>query len=283
MKTADGPSPDSLVGGPGDGLGEVAKAWQPEHYWAALLAPEPVRAGLSALAAFAGELGRIPHLVKEPMMGEIRLQWWRDALQDPATQHPVAAAVQSATSRFNLPFQMLMAMTEARAFDLYPDPMTDEAAYHGYLDKTVGAVFAMGLKVSGADGPAALADHAGRAFGAARLLAQLPWWVSKGRVPLPAGWVADAGFQVDNWQAALPQAAHRLVDRVATEIEADADAARRLSRELSRAQRVPLLPLATISPYLAAIRKCPEPMRREPAVGPLSRIGRIAWAHGVGL
>ena len=41
--------------------------------------------GALALAAFSAELSRIPQrIVHEPAMGEIRLQWWRDALAMPA-------------------------------------------------------------------------------------------------------------------------------------------------------------------------------------------------------
>ena len=53
-----------------------------DRYLAALLAPRAARDGLMALAAFHGEIARIPRTVREPGVGDIRLQWWRDALRD---------------------------------------------------------------------------------------------------------------------------------------------------------------------------------------------------------
>ena len=65
----------------GDPVIASARSGEPDRYLAALLAPPAARADLLALAAFASELARVPSLVtREPTMGEIRLQWWRDAL-----------------------------------------------------------------------------------------------------------------------------------------------------------------------------------------------------------
>ena len=61
------------------------------------------------------------------MLGEIRLQWWRDALQGEARgdvrANPVAAALDDAIVRFRLPRQALVDLIDARVFDLYDDPM----------------------------------------------------------------------------------------------------------------------------------------------------------------
>ena len=67
--------------GPGDAVAASARSGEPDRYLAALLAPPDARPHLLALAAFSSELARVPSLVtREPAMGEIRLQWWRDAL-----------------------------------------------------------------------------------------------------------------------------------------------------------------------------------------------------------
>jgi hypothetical protein len=50
----------------------------PDRYYAALFAPAAVRDDLIALAAFCGEIARIGRQVSEPVMGEIRITWWRD-------------------------------------------------------------------------------------------------------------------------------------------------------------------------------------------------------------
>ena len=73
-----------------------------DRYLAALLAPRRARDDLMALAAFHGEIARIPLTVREPAIGDIRLQWWRDALRTPAgtaTGNPVADAHASDDAR----------------------------------------------------------------------------------------------------------------------------------------------------------------------------------------
>ena len=56
----------------------AARAYERDRYLAALLSPAARRDDLLVLAAFAGDVGRIASSVSEPMMGAIRLQWWRD-------------------------------------------------------------------------------------------------------------------------------------------------------------------------------------------------------------
>ena len=83
----------------------AARAFERDRYLAALLAPRTLRDDLIAIAAFAGEIGRIPTMVSEPMIGRIRLQWWRDVIDagDRATGNPVADALNTSTARHTLP------------------------------------------------------------------------------------------------------------------------------------------------------------------------------------
>ena len=84
-------------------------------------------------------------------MGEIRLQWWRDAITGLAdgavTGHPIADALGEAVRRHGLPQQWLLDMTEAFAFDLYSDPMPDAQAFDGYLRNTQALPFALALLI----------------------------------------------------------------------------------------------------------------------------------------
>ena len=60
--------------------GELVRRGDPARFRAALFAPPVGREGLFALYAFNLELARVAPMVSEPMLGEIRLQWWRDSL-----------------------------------------------------------------------------------------------------------------------------------------------------------------------------------------------------------
>ena len=99
----------------------AARAYEHDRYLSALLAPPAARDDLIALAAFAGEIARIPSFVDEPMMGLIRLQWWRDALfmpQAERTGHPIADAIRDTGARRCLPAADLEALIDAHALRL---------------------------------------------------------------------------------------------------------------------------------------------------------------------
>ena len=106
---------------------EAVREADPDRYWASLFAPADKRPHLYALHAFNFEIARVRESVREAMVGEIRLQWWRDALQGEARgdvrANPVAAALDDTIVKFRLPRQALVNLIDARIFDLYEDPM----------------------------------------------------------------------------------------------------------------------------------------------------------------
>tara|TARA_B100001142_G_scaffold50267_1_gene47528 strand:+ start:3756 stop:4496 length:741 start_codon:yes stop_codon:yes gene_type:complete len=57
----------------------VARA-DPERFAAAMMTRLPVRKVLFPVYAFAAEVSRAPWMTQEQTIAEIRLQWWRDAL-----------------------------------------------------------------------------------------------------------------------------------------------------------------------------------------------------------
>src|SRR5690242_9720539 len=77
-----------------------------DRFLATLFAPAEHRPALYALYAFNIEINRIRDLAREPMPGEIRLQWWREVVEGGRTEeaqaHPVAAALRAAMTRYQL-------------------------------------------------------------------------------------------------------------------------------------------------------------------------------------
>ncbi|QIG79908.1 squalene/phytoene synthase family protein [Stakelama tenebrarum] len=66
-------------------------------------APQDRREGLSALLALDDALGRLLATTSEPALGQIRLQWWREALQRLDTAPPPAEPVLEGLARAVLP------------------------------------------------------------------------------------------------------------------------------------------------------------------------------------
>lgn len=300
MTVAEGRESEGAVGTePGDGATEVAtvaRVGEPDRYLAALLAPEPQRAALLALAALAAELARIPfRAVREPYMGEIRLQWWRDALrlgdnrgEGDEGGHAVAEAVGVAARRYALPAALLNDMVEARALELRPAPFQDEAALSDFLDKTERALFALACRVVGLEAGLqveAACTAAGRAYGLARLLQRLPRTLALGRVPLPQTQIATAGLSMHELLAGTNAGAEggSLLQACFAQIRGNLAEARRLVRSLSRRERVAFLPLALVEPYLRLLeRQGVGALREERQIVPLTRVWAVAAAHILG-
>ena len=171
-----------------------------DQWLASLFAPAERRPHLIALYAFAHEIERIADIVRDPMPGEIRLQWWRDALgagsEAGGQGHPVASALGETIRRFKLPVQAFLDLIDAHTFDLYRDPMPDTATFEGYCGECFAAPIRLATLIlaDGADpGGAEACGHAGVALGIMHMLRRFAWDASKGRVFVPGDVLARHG------------------------------------------------------------------------------------------
>jgi phytoene synthase len=290
-------APDA-VKGRDIGAAEVAaaaRAGEPDRYLAALLAPAPQREALLALAALAAELSHIPQrVVREPMMGEIRLEWWRKALtsaEGDSAGHAVAEAMRTAILRHDLPVRLIDDMLDARALELMPAPFADDAAVEDFLWRTEGALFRLGCRVAGLpmDGAVEAACRAaGQAYGLTRLILGLPRSLSLGRVPLAATQLAAARLSAHELLAGLAGTpVQALMQAHFAQIRGTLAEARRLVARLPRERRGTFLPLALVHPYVRQLERHVERMgggalRTEVQIVPLTRVWRIARAQVLG-
>ncbi len=161
-----------------------------DRFLASLFAPADRRDGLFALYAFDVEIARIRDMVREPMPGELRLQWWRDVLtgerRSEGMASPVGAALCETLDRYRLKVDPLLELLEARSFDLYDDPMPSLAHLDGYARQTTSHVIALAAQVLGAAPNIAVAGPAGIAIGLTRMLRDLPRHAARGQLYLPA-------------------------------------------------------------------------------------------------
>jgi len=136
------------------GLGPLAdelRSRDPDRFLTVLFAEPPYRDGLIALYHFNSEVARARHIVSEPMIGEIRLQWWREALDEiysgaPLRAHPTVEALAQAIKQYDLPRAPFEALIDARALDLYDEPFADLT---GYLTATASGLMALGSRICG--------------------------------------------------------------------------------------------------------------------------------------
>jgi 15-cis-phytoene synthase len=146
-----------------------------DRYLATLFAPAEHRDALFALYAFNIEIARVRDLAREPMPGEIRLQWWREAIAgeraSEAAANPVAAALREALERHDLKAARLEELIDAHGFDLYDDPMSTVSDLENYGVRTQSTIFALAAEIlGGGDNAESLGAEAGIAYAIAGVL-----------------------------------------------------------------------------------------------------------------
>ena len=115
--------------------------------------------------------------------------------------NPVAAALAATVVRYRLPPQMFLDLLEARAFDLYDDPMGSFDELDAYAEKTTSVVMALAAQIlnDGRDpGTKDLIRHAGIAHGIAGLLTSFPLHAARRQLYLPLDVMQRLGARAED-------------------------------------------------------------------------------------
>jgi phytoene synthase len=249
-----------------------------DRWLACLFAPEAARPHLFALYAFNAEVARIREHVTQPILGEMRLQWWIDTLTgqgDPhgdLQAHPTADALLATIDTLNLPRQVFRDLLEARRFDMYDDPVPDVGFLEAYCGETCSALFRLASLILGAAAPNAdAAGHAGCAYAMTGLLRALPWHVVSQQCYIPRDLLARRGLTparvmarekspemlaaVADMRALAQDHLAKAKKAVAALPKAEREAYRLLAlprlylREMERRDYDPFLPAADVAPW----------------------------------
>lgn len=167
----------------------VAKG-DPDRFRAAMAAPVAARRVLFPLYAFNVEVARAPWVASEPMIGEMRLQWWRDVLEEigkggPVRRHEVATPLAQVLDADGA--EALDRVVEVRRWDLYRDPFEDEAHFDRYVGAGGGLMWTAARLLGAEERAVPLVTALGRGAALARFLQAVPELEVRGRVPLVDG------------------------------------------------------------------------------------------------
>jgi len=241
---------------------QIVRTHDLERYLTALMAPRRVRGSLMALYAFNCELARIPGLVTEPALGEIRLQWWRDALGHMdgkvAMAAPVADALGTAIATHDLPKPLLLGMIDARSADLDGGGFHDLPALKAYLYKSEGALFALSARILGADTAqiSRAANEAAVACGLTNVMRVLPRDAAAGRVMLPLSMLDAHTIRPEQILAGKGDADLKpVLAELAGVARTARDRAFLQIAELEPSARRAFAPLELVEPYLNVLEK----------------------------
>ena len=235
--------------------GLVARG-DPDRFRAVMAAPVDLRRMQFPLYAFNLEVARAPWVTKEPLIAEMRLQWWRDALAEIGSdgavrRHEVVtplAAVLDAQATLDLDD-----LIEARRGDIEGWSFASSEEVTRYIDRTAGTLLWTAARLAGASDAPAIRD-AGLAHGISAWLRAVPDLVAKGRHPLPSG-------EVEAHIAALAETGLAALDRF------------RQARQPTQARPVFLV----LSDTRAELRAFAANPGTQPRLNPLVSRLRLGW------
>jgi phytoene synthase len=167
------------------------RAADKDRFLAALFAPAEHRPPLLALYAFDLEIRRIAGRIREPLAGELRLQWWREVLEgkrgEEAQANPVAAAFLATLGQHALGREGLFEYLDARSLDLYAEPFATLASLKDYARAAEGCVLALAASIVSASAVSDQAhEDAAVAFALCDVLRTIGPDRAHGRVRIPS-------------------------------------------------------------------------------------------------
>lgn len=131
--------------------GTIVKQSDNDRYLCSLFAPAEKREGLFALYAFNSEIAKIPETVSDPMLGLIRLQWWREAIESlykgVVRKHEVVTDLHKALQQQPLSQALFEKLLTARESDLDDEPPATLDALIDYAEGTSSTLFQLALEV----------------------------------------------------------------------------------------------------------------------------------------
>ncbi len=219
----------------------------------ALFAPADRREDLFALYAFNYEIARVREITSEPMLGQMRLQWWRDSLEGiyaggAIRRHEVVEPLATAIRRHNLDRAALERLIDAREADLAADqPRTlDQLIEH--CRRTSSDLLDVALDILDArrGEAAAAADKIGIAYALAGLIRALPFHLRGRRVYVPVDLMAKVGLKLDDLLEL------RRTDALRAAVQRLAEVARDYLRQGREYRNVPRAGLAALLPATLA-------------------------------
>ncbi len=199
------------------------------RYAQVIFAPDAKsRTLLAALSLLQQELASIPATTTEPMVGLIRLQWWREALEalsaGTVKEHPVLTGLAPLYADNPPPEALTERLLTAYERQVEAEAQGDMAAFARRAEDTEGALFALFLHALGVEEEAltkALPPMS-TAYALAMLLRHAPYTLPQRRCPLPGDIVAKHGLSLDHYGSA---AFHAQCIAVMQEISDQAQAA----------------------------------------------------------
>ena len=239
-----------------------------DRYLSALFVPAERRAHVLALFAFNYEVAKTAESVSQPLAGQIRLQWWRDALDEidvgHARRHEVVEALGETIRTHALPRALFDGLIDAHESDLTEIPFETWAEFDAYADATAGNLVRLVARVLGNSGAVdAAARDAGIAYALTGLLRALPFHAAKRRLMLPLEALRATGLSQEQiFSGTMDENVTALVAISVQRVRAHLQNARALA--IPRSSLPALLPCCLVPLYLKRLMRPGVNLFRDP-------------------
>jgi len=251
---------------PHETIEQTVRRVDPDRYFSALFAPMPSRRHLLTLYAFNHEVVRVAETVRQPMMGEIRLEWWRETLESARSgrprDHALARDLSELFAAHSLPPDLFDAILNARAFDATPDLFANWSQVENYCDQTSGNLMRLAVCILNGEAQDTLAREAGTAYALAGLIRSLRFHAARHKVYLPQDLLGAIGLLPDQIMAGkFDEKVKAAIAQAILKAQEHFHAARLL--KTPRTLLPAFLPAALVPLYLRrAKRRSFDPLRR---------------------
>ncbi len=245
-------------------LAALVRRHDRDRYQTALFAPAGRRKALFALYAFNYEIARVREAVTQPMLGQIRLQWWREivaaAFAGVAPRPHEVAEPLTAVIRDVMPTRAHFdRMIDTRERDLADEPPASLAALEVYAEGTAATLLNLALEVLGVTEPAAGA--AAREIGIGYALSWPPAGAAVSCahralvISPPISPHAPGSIRRIMPACAIPPALRAAAAEIAEAAVGHLRAARRYRREVPRSARAAMLGAIVADRFLARLNR----------------------------
>lgn len=244
------------------------------------------REALAALYAFNHEVAKTRETVSEPILGEIRLEWWREAIeglyQGTVRRHPVTEALASAMEARTLPQTEFEAIIDGRLSDLYDTNPKSFDDLLDYADKTGGTVSRLAARICGVEDDPLLdaASAIGRAWALTGLLRALGFQAAMRRTMLPDESLDKAGISKETlFKGEFSPELIPVINNLVETARAALDEGRKVPHLITAQQRSPFLLAVTARSYLKRLEQSGgDPFATDFSRGATRRQLKLLWS-----
>lgn len=202
-----------------DDFTRVERRLRREDYGSLLaikLLPSDLRAAQIWLGGFFLDVAKIPYRVDEPLLGEIRMQWWRDSLaktlRGERIGHPVADGLAPYLCKVGEPIlPHLNSVIDSFSFEIQKTRIETVDEFYDIQRKRYGSLLKAGFLLSGLslENKTHMIDEAGAAIGVTELLANLPKSLQRSIGGLPQEWLDSFDLTYEDFTSKSSDKSHQ--------------------------------------------------------------------------